>query len=230
MVCVAANPVNRTAGEGGEGLAASDSVMEALLAMMETDYRGALRTMISTANPDLDDDTVRDRVERKRRVVPAGGRRAAHAVVGRGRGARDARARSATACGSSRRKPTRGSWRRSSAPPSCCPRHTSTRSRTAPISRPDIAASYISRDHRSRRPADEPPRDCRGYEKGPRLRHGPSHRIASRASRRPASARVRCVSAASRHGGPALRSEARAGSPLPPTLAQVPYENWYLPR
>ncbi len=62
VVCVAANPVNRVAGEGGEGLAASDSVVEALLSMMQTDYRGALRTMISTANPSLDEDTVRNRV------------------------------------------------------------------------------------------------------------------------------------------------------------------------
>ena len=62
VVCVASNPVNRTAGQGGDGLAASDSVMEALQAMMETDYRGALRTMISTANPGLDDDSVRNRV------------------------------------------------------------------------------------------------------------------------------------------------------------------------
>jgi pimeloyl-ACP methyl ester carboxylesterase len=62
VVCVSGNPISRVAGEGGEGLAASDSVIEALLSMMETDYRGALRTMIATANPDLDDDTVRARV------------------------------------------------------------------------------------------------------------------------------------------------------------------------
>ncbi len=62
IVCVAGNPVSRVAGEGGDGLAASDSVVEALFSMMETDYRGALRTMISTANPNLDDDTVRGRV------------------------------------------------------------------------------------------------------------------------------------------------------------------------
>ena len=62
VVCVAGNPVNRVAGEGGEGLAASDSVIEALLSMMETDYRSALRTMISTANPNLDAEAVRARV------------------------------------------------------------------------------------------------------------------------------------------------------------------------
>lgn len=62
VVCVSGNPVARSAGEGGEGLAASDSVIEALLSMMETDHRGALRTMISTANPGLDDEDVRNRV------------------------------------------------------------------------------------------------------------------------------------------------------------------------
>jgi pimeloyl-ACP methyl ester carboxylesterase len=62
IVCVAGNPVGRTAIEGGEGLAASESVIEALLSMMETDYRGAMRTMVSTANPDLDEDAVRVRV------------------------------------------------------------------------------------------------------------------------------------------------------------------------
>ena len=62
VVCVAGNPVSRTAIEGGDGLAASESVIEALLSMMETDYRGALRTMISTANPGLDEDAVRERV------------------------------------------------------------------------------------------------------------------------------------------------------------------------
>ena len=62
IVCVSGNPVSRVAGQGGESLAASDSVIEALLSMMETDYRGALRTMISTANPNLDEDAVRSRV------------------------------------------------------------------------------------------------------------------------------------------------------------------------
>ena len=62
VVCVAGNPVSRTAIEDGDGLAASESVIEALLSMMDTDYRGALRTMISTANPDLDEDAVRERV------------------------------------------------------------------------------------------------------------------------------------------------------------------------
>jgi len=61
VVCVAGNPVGRAA-VGSDGLAASDGVLDALQSMMETDYRGALRTMITTANPDWDEEAVRERV------------------------------------------------------------------------------------------------------------------------------------------------------------------------
>jgi pimeloyl-ACP methyl ester carboxylesterase len=62
VVCAAGNPIGIAAVEGTDGLAASESVLDALLSMMETDYRGALRTMISTANPSFDEETVRMRV------------------------------------------------------------------------------------------------------------------------------------------------------------------------
>jgi pimeloyl-ACP methyl ester carboxylesterase len=62
VVCPSGNPIGVAAVEGTEGLAASRSVLDALLSMMDTDYRGALRTMISTANPDFDEETVRMRV------------------------------------------------------------------------------------------------------------------------------------------------------------------------
>jgi pimeloyl-ACP methyl ester carboxylesterase len=62
VVCAAGNPVGATAVEGTEGLAGSESVLAALLSMMETDYRGALRTMIGTANPGIDEETLRMRV------------------------------------------------------------------------------------------------------------------------------------------------------------------------
>jgi hypothetical protein len=45
-------------------------VIEALLSMMDTDYRGALRTMIATANPDLDEDSVRERVNKSAERCP----------------------------------------------------------------------------------------------------------------------------------------------------------------
>jgi pimeloyl-ACP methyl ester carboxylesterase len=62
VVCAGGNPVGATAVEGTDGLAGSESVLEALVSMMETDYRGALRTMIGTANPTFDEETVRMRV------------------------------------------------------------------------------------------------------------------------------------------------------------------------
>lgn len=62
VVCAAGNPVGATAVEGTDGLAGSESVLEALMSMMETDYRGALRTMMSTANPAFDEETLRMRV------------------------------------------------------------------------------------------------------------------------------------------------------------------------
>src|SRR5688500_5437756 len=60
--CAAGNPVGASAVEGADGLAGSESVLAALVSMMETDYRGALRTMIGTANPAFDEETVRMRV------------------------------------------------------------------------------------------------------------------------------------------------------------------------
>ena len=62
VVCAAGNPVGASAVEGTDGLAGSESVLEALMSMMETDYRGALRTMIGTANPTFDEETLRMRV------------------------------------------------------------------------------------------------------------------------------------------------------------------------
>ena len=62
VVCAGGNPIGLAAVEGTDGLAASESVLTALVSMMDTDYRGALRTMITTANPMFDEETVRMRV------------------------------------------------------------------------------------------------------------------------------------------------------------------------
>jgi pimeloyl-ACP methyl ester carboxylesterase len=62
VVCAGGNPVGARAVEGTDGLAGSESVLDALVSMMETDYRGAMRTMIATANPAFDEETVRMRV------------------------------------------------------------------------------------------------------------------------------------------------------------------------
>ena len=62
VVTPAGNPVGRTAAAGTDALVASQSVLDALLAMMRTDYRGALNSVFSTSNPELSDAEVRERV------------------------------------------------------------------------------------------------------------------------------------------------------------------------
>jgi pimeloyl-ACP methyl ester carboxylesterase len=70
VVSPAGNPVGLAAVEGTDALAASSGVLEALVGMMSTDYRGAYRTMFSTANPDWDDERVRQRVAEIVEIVP----------------------------------------------------------------------------------------------------------------------------------------------------------------
>jgi hypothetical protein len=59
-----ANPVGREAAEGTDSMVSSPAVLEGLAGMMETDYRGALRTLISSANPQMSEDEARERVSR----------------------------------------------------------------------------------------------------------------------------------------------------------------------
>jgi pimeloyl-ACP methyl ester carboxylesterase len=64
VVSTGGNPVGRTAAAGTESLAGSASVLDALLGLLETDYRAGMRTMLDTANPQLDSEGLRDRVNR----------------------------------------------------------------------------------------------------------------------------------------------------------------------
>jgi pimeloyl-ACP methyl ester carboxylesterase len=50
--------------KGTDVLAGSEAVMEMLLQMLATDPRAALRTLIGTLNPNLEDDELRERVDR----------------------------------------------------------------------------------------------------------------------------------------------------------------------
>jgi pimeloyl-ACP methyl ester carboxylesterase len=70
VVSPGGNPVGLDAVEGTDALAASAGVLEALVGMMSTDYRGALRTMFSSANPDWEEDRVRERVVTVAQSVP----------------------------------------------------------------------------------------------------------------------------------------------------------------
>jgi pimeloyl-ACP methyl ester carboxylesterase len=70
VVSPGGNPVGLAAVEGTEALAGSSGVLDALMGMMRTDYRGAYRTMFSTANRDWDDERVRQRVAATIEIVP----------------------------------------------------------------------------------------------------------------------------------------------------------------
>ena len=70
IVSPAGNPVGEQALENTDALAASEGVLQALVGMMTTDYRGALRTMVSTANPDWDEERVKQRVTATVEVCP----------------------------------------------------------------------------------------------------------------------------------------------------------------
>jgi pimeloyl-ACP methyl ester carboxylesterase len=58
------NPVGRWVLEGGEGLAASDSVVAAFQQLIKADYRAALRQAITDMNPQMSEQEIRDRLER----------------------------------------------------------------------------------------------------------------------------------------------------------------------
>ena len=58
----AATPSGRRRSRAPTGSPGPSRCSTALLSMMETDYRGALRTMIGTANPAFDEETLRMRV------------------------------------------------------------------------------------------------------------------------------------------------------------------------
>ncbi len=64
-------PVHRSALEGTQALISSDAVVDAFLEMLANDYRGAQRTMMATANPQMSEDEVRERVNLQIAYCPA---------------------------------------------------------------------------------------------------------------------------------------------------------------
>ena len=63
LVLPGGTPAGRTRLEGSEAMVASDSVVDAFMSMGETDYRGALRSVVTAANPQMSEDEVRERVK-----------------------------------------------------------------------------------------------------------------------------------------------------------------------
>lgn len=64
-------PVPRSALAGTQALVSSGPVVDAFLEMLANDYRGAQRTMMTTSNPQMSEDEVRERVNSQVAYCPA---------------------------------------------------------------------------------------------------------------------------------------------------------------
>jgi pimeloyl-ACP methyl ester carboxylesterase len=62
VIGVGSAPVTRHAFADSDSLIASNTVVGAFMQMLETDYRGAIRSMMETANPEMSVDDLRERV------------------------------------------------------------------------------------------------------------------------------------------------------------------------
>jgi pimeloyl-ACP methyl ester carboxylesterase len=72
VVCPGMAPLGRQGDYGiGEGLASSSAVVGALQQLLESDYRAGMRTAVEGANPQLDDDGLRQRVSAMTEYAPA---------------------------------------------------------------------------------------------------------------------------------------------------------------
>jgi pimeloyl-ACP methyl ester carboxylesterase len=62
VVSLGVPPTSRDAFDAGEGMIGSDSVVEAFLGMIERDFRGALRSLLTATNTQMSEEELRDRV------------------------------------------------------------------------------------------------------------------------------------------------------------------------
>jgi pimeloyl-ACP methyl ester carboxylesterase len=62
VACFGAAPFAREAFEGEEGMVASDTVVDAFVETLETNFRGAMRNFMTVTNPQMSEDELRDRV------------------------------------------------------------------------------------------------------------------------------------------------------------------------
>lgn len=70
LVIPGGTPAGRARLEGSEAMVASDSVVDAFMSMGQNDYRGALRTVVTAANPQMSEDEVRERVRAQLEYQP----------------------------------------------------------------------------------------------------------------------------------------------------------------
>ena len=62
VICFGAAPFALRLFKGGEGLVGSETVIGAFIEMLESNYRGAMRTFMEATNPQMSSDELRDRV------------------------------------------------------------------------------------------------------------------------------------------------------------------------
>jgi pimeloyl-ACP methyl ester carboxylesterase len=62
LVVPGGNPAGRTSLEGTDAMVSSDTVVDAFISMVETDYRSAVRTLVTAGNPQMSEDEIRERV------------------------------------------------------------------------------------------------------------------------------------------------------------------------
>jgi pimeloyl-ACP methyl ester carboxylesterase len=65
-----AGPFARADFQGSDAMIGSDSVVAAFLEMLQRDYRGALRTMLTATNPQMSEQELRDRVDLQASYCP----------------------------------------------------------------------------------------------------------------------------------------------------------------
>lgn len=75
VVCLGGAPLTRDMFAGTDAMVGSRSVVDALMHMVGTDYRGALRSILESTNPQMGADELRERVRLQAEHVP---REAAH--------------------------------------------------------------------------------------------------------------------------------------------------------
>jgi len=71
VVCPGGAPIGRANFESGATLATSESVVQALLQQVETDYRGTLRSLVGSTNQQMSDAELKQRITAQVEHVPA---------------------------------------------------------------------------------------------------------------------------------------------------------------
>jgi pimeloyl-ACP methyl ester carboxylesterase len=70
VVALGTAPMSRKTFEGTEGMLASTTVIDAFIQMLESDYRGALRTLLNATNSQMSEEELRDRVALQASYAP----------------------------------------------------------------------------------------------------------------------------------------------------------------